>query len=125
MALSVTQLLMVLGVLQFTLLMDERSVKWDLKRLQSWAERKLKRFNKGKCRILHLGRDNLKHQYRLGTDLLENSSAEKDLGVLVDDKLIMSCQCALGPAGPIVSWGTSGGVWPVDQGRRSSPSTQL
>lgn len=49
----------------------------------------------GKCRILHLGRNNHEYQNRLGADLLENSSAEKDLTVLVGDKLVMSHQCVL------------------------------
>lgn len=47
--------------------------------------------NKGKCQGNWTIGNNPRHQYTLVTSWLESSSAEKDLGVLVDSKTTMRC----------------------------------
>jgi len=48
-------------------------------KLEKWAQENLLRFSKTKCKVLHLGWDNLRYMYRLGP-------AGKDMGVLMDKK---------------------------------------
>ncbi|KAK4817100.1 hypothetical protein QYF61_027963 [Mycteria americana] len=67
----------------------QEALQRDLDRLEHWAIINGMKFNKNKCRILHLGWSNTRHKYKLGEEWLESSPAARDVG------LNTSQQCAL------------------------------
>ena len=77
----------------FTEVNDENniSLQEDIDKLQQWTNKWQLEFNIDKCAVLHLGSKNPQHTYKMtvnGKDhTLKSSQQEKDLGVLIDDKL--------------------------------------
>ncbi|TRZ26158.1 hypothetical protein HGM15179_001008 [Zosterops borbonicus] len=59
--------------------------------LDSWACVSHRTFNKAKNQILHLCQGDPKHKYRQGEEGIESSPEEKGSGVLVGEKLSMTC----------------------------------
>lgn len=69
-------------------------IQEDLNRIQKWSETWQMKFNITKCKVLHVGNKNVRQDYFMGGTKLECAQVEKDLGVIVDQSLSSSSQCA-------------------------------
>ena len=58
----------------------------------------LYRANLDKGKVLHVGKNNIKHQYSMGGNPLDNVSEEKDLGITVTESFKSSKQCNIAAA---------------------------
>jgi len=85
----------------------------DLDRLERWAHVDIMKFAKTKCKALSIGQGNPKDKYRLGGEWIESSPEEKDLGMLVDQKLDITWL----PTRPVVAWAASKAAWPAGRQR--------
>ena len=64
------------------------------RRMEAWAGKWSMVFNEDKCKVMHLGSRNLKHQYEMNGKPLAETEVEKDLGVLISKDLKPSFQCS-------------------------------
>ena len=71
------------------------SLKSDLKKLEGWAKLMQMKFHPAKCKVMRIGKDNIKATYHMKAGdgeyhELEEVDVEKDLGVEIDTKLKFS-----------------------------------
>ncbi|KAI8522072.1 hypothetical protein Bbelb_018260 [Branchiostoma belcheri] len=64
---------------------DRESLQHDMEAIEGWSNKWQLPFNAGKCKVLHLGRNNIKAKYTLGAQEIQETEEERDLGV--DNKL--------------------------------------
>ena len=73
---------------------DSLALQEDLDAAARWADEWQLTFNAAKCKVLHIGHRNRHHVYSLRGTALEETSAEKDLGVFIDVDLKFRKQAA-------------------------------
>jgi hypothetical protein len=73
---------------------DRQELQNALDRLVVWARKWGKAFNISKCKVMHIGRANKHFPYTMAGKVLTVTNEERDLGVVVSDKLKPAAQCA-------------------------------
>ena len=81
------------------------------------------RFNKAKCKVLHLGWGNPHYQCKLGDVRIKHIPAKKDLEYWWMRSWTWASNMLLQLRKPTVFWAASNTAWPAGQGRWSCAST--
>ena len=71
---------------------DQETLQSDLDKLVKWSESWQMKFNLCKCKVMHAGKVNSKHAYKMDGQELSQIEQEKDLGVFIYQKLLSSDQ---------------------------------
>ena len=67
----------------------------DLKNIFQWSVDWQMSFNTDKCTVIHMGKNNMEAEYKMGDSVLKKSKKERDLGVIIDSSGKCSEQCIL------------------------------
>ena len=78
----------------FSMVSQDSTLQTDLDNLVKWSELWQLPFNYGKCKCLHLGKNNQGNSYYMNGKCLSHVENEKDLGVIIDKELKFHKQSA-------------------------------
>ena len=67
----------------------------NLNRICEWAKKWQMSFNVKKCRVMHVGKKNIRYDYTMNGSEVEKVSEEKDLGVWIEEDMRSSKQCKM------------------------------
>jgi ribonuclease P/MRP protein subunit RPP40 len=73
---------------------DIGRLREDLAKLVIWSKEWLMLFNVDKCKVMHVGYNNPKAEYKMEEGVLQRICEEMDLGIIVQDNLKCAGQCA-------------------------------
>ena len=73
---------------------DRLRMQEALDSLTEWSSRWGMQFNIAKCKVMHVGRNNPRHDYSMSGQVLATTEEERDLGVIMSRNLKPAAQCA-------------------------------
>ena len=73
---------------------DNHKLQEALDCLCEWADKWGMSFNYGKCKIMHIGKNNPRHEYFMRGNKLTTTEEERDVGVIFTSNLKPSAQCS-------------------------------